>query len=133
MKVSEKELKLQQKLFNIVMILGGTEAIAILYNGILCLETQSTVFDIEAHIIIPLGIIGMLLRYNESFNKVHHRKLCLLIYVILIIVSTIGFIATIVTQQNEDIVYSFGALAALIGLVCYDVSTSKTITRLEDI
>ena len=128
--MSEKELKLQQKLFNVVIVLGAIVAVSVLYNGILCLETQSTVFDVEAHIIIPLGIVAMLLRYNEAFNKVHHRKLCLIIYAVLSIVVVIGFAATIITNQNEDIIYSFGEMLAVIGLVCYDVSTSKTLERL---
>ena len=130
MKVSEKELELQKKLFNIIIILGGIEAIAILYNGILCLETQSTVFDIEAHIIIPLGIVAMLLRQQEAVTKIHHRKMCLVIYVLLIIVATVGFVATIITNQNEDIIYSFGEMIAIIGVILYDVSTSKTLERL---
>lgn len=128
--MNEKELKKQQMMFNCVIVLGAIVAVGVLYNGILCLETQSTVFDIEAHVIIPLGIVAMLLRYNEAFYKVHHRKLCLIIYAALVMVVVIGFAATVITKQNEDIIYSFGEMLAVIGLVCYDVATSKTLERL---
>lgn len=130
MKVSEKELALQRTLFNVVAILGAIEAVAILYNGILCLETQTTVFDIEAHILIPLGMLTLLLRCSEAYYKTHHRKLCLVLYVALVLVSVVGFIATIVTNQGEDIIYAFGEMIALVGLVFYDVKTSKTIMSL---
>lgn len=129
-KVSEKELKLWQTAFNVGIVLVAIEAVAILYNGILCLETQSTVFDIEAHLIIPLGMVTLMVRCSEAYYKVPHRKICLVLYTLLVLVAIIGFIATIVTNQNEDIIYSFGEMISLIGLVFYDVKTSKTIMSL---
>ena len=128
MKVNK--LDLQKKIFDIIIILGSIEAVAILYNGVLCLETQRSVFDIEAHVIIPLGIIAILLRQQEALTKVHHRKLCLMLYVLLVLVSIVGFIATIITNQNEDIIYSFGEMLAVVGVILYDITTSKTLERL---
>ena len=124
--------ELEQKMMNGVAILAAVEAAAILYRGILCMETQHSVFDVEGHLLIPLGIIACILRFNEAVGK-HCRKGCLVIYTTLILVAAIGFAASIITNQWEDIPYSFGALVALIGLVCYDVSTAKTVTRLEDL
>ena len=123
----------EQKMLNGVAILAVIEAAAILYRGILCMETQHSVFDVESHVLIPLGIIAIILRLNEAINGVHCRKECLIVYCLLVIVAVIGFAASIINEQWEDVPYSFGAMVALIGLVCYDVSTSKTITRLEDL
>lgn len=128
----KKELKKQQ-MMNGVAILAAVEATAILYRGILCMETQHSVFDVEGHLLIPLGIIACILRFNEAVNGKQCRKGCLVIYTALILVAAIGFTASIITNQWEDIPYSFGTLVALIGLVCYDVSTAKTVTRLEDL
>lgn len=123
----------EQKMLNGVAILAVIEAAAILYRGILCMEIQHSVFDMESHVLIPLGIIAIILRLNEAINGVHCRKGCLVIYTALILVAAIGFAASIITNQWEDIPYSFCSLVALIGLVCYDVSTAKTVTRLEDL
>ncbi len=123
----------EQKMLNGMAIIASIEGAAILYRGILCMETQHSVFDMEGHILIPLGIIACILRFNEAVNGKQYRKGCLVVYTVMIIVATIGFIASVAMNQLEDVPYSFGALIALIGLVCYDVSTSKTITRLEDL
>lgn len=123
----------EQKMLNGMAIIASIEGAAILYRGILCMETQHSVFDVEGHLLIPLGIIACILRFNEAVNGKQYRKGCLVVYTVMIIVATIGFIASVAMNQLEDVPYSFGALIALIGLVCYDVSTSKTITRLEDL
>lgn len=124
--------ELEKKMMNGIAILAAVEAAAILYRGILCME-QHSVFDVEGHILIPLGIIACLLRFNEAINGKQYRKGCLVVYTLMIIVATIGFAATIITKQNEDIIYSFGTLIALIGLICYDITTSNKIIRLEDL
>lgn len=122
----------ERKMLNGMAIIASIEGAAILYRGILCMETQHSVFDIESHILIPMGIIACILRFNEAVNGKQCRKGCLAVYVLMILVAVIGFAASIATNQLEDVPYSFGAMVALIGLLFYDVTTSNKTIRFED-
>ena len=125
--------KIKTRMMNGISILAVVEAAAILYRGILCMETQHSVFDVEGHLLIPLGIIACILRFNEAVNGKQYRKGCLVVYALMIIIAIIGFAASIITNQLEDVPYSFGAMVALIGLFCYDVTTSNKTLRFEDL
>lgn len=131
MKKSEKEILFEQKMFNIAVIMGSLLILMFLYNGVLMLETQESVFDMETYIIMPLFIICGLIRYYEAIYKKPHRKILLSIYVLLIIISIIGFTTSSILEQLEDTPYAFGIMLGIIGLVIYDVTTAKYIATLQ--